>query len=42
MAPEVYRRELYGKAVDVFSFALIVYEVNLNEALESVDFIVFL
>lgn len=31
MAPEVYRRELYGKAVDVFSFSLIVFEVNLNE-----------
>lgn len=27
MAPEVYRRESYGKSVDVFSFALLVYEV---------------
>lgn len=27
MAPEVYRRESYGKSVDVFSFALIVLEV---------------
>lgn len=27
MAPEVYRRETYGKGVDIFSFALIVYEV---------------
>ncbi|XP_020260920.1 serine/threonine-protein kinase STY8-like isoform X2 [Asparagus officinalis] len=27
MAPEVYRRESYGKSVDVFSFALIVYEM---------------
>ncbi|XP_024027695.1 integrin-linked protein kinase 1 [Morus notabilis] len=42
MAPEVYRRELYGKAVDVFSFALIVYEMfqgkpsNLAEDAESV------
>ena len=27
MAPEVYRRESYGKHVDVFSFALVVYEV---------------
>ncbi|XP_062088683.1 serine/threonine-protein kinase VIK-like [Humulus lupulus] len=27
MAPEVYRRETYGKGVDVFSFALIVYEM---------------
>ncbi|PON43050.1 Serine/threonine protein kinase [Parasponia andersonii] len=27
MAPEVYRRESYGKGVDVFSFALIVYEI---------------
>ena len=27
MAPEVYRRESYGKSVDVFSFALIVHEV---------------
>ncbi|PON92066.1 Tyrosine-protein kinase [Trema orientale] len=27
MAPEVYRRESYGKGVDVFSFALIVYEM---------------
>ncbi|XP_024987949.1 integrin-linked protein kinase 1-like [Cynara cardunculus var. scolymus] len=26
MAPEVYRRESYGKSVDVFSFALIVHE----------------
>ncbi|KAL3829656.1 hypothetical protein ACJIZ3_018458 [Penstemon smallii] len=30
MAPEVYRRESYGKSVDVFSFALIVHEVNLG------------
>ena len=28
MAPEVYRRESYGKSVDVFSFALIVHEVT--------------
>lgn len=28
MAPEVYRRESYGKSVDVFSFALIVHEVK--------------
>lgn len=28
MAPEVYRRESYGKSVDVFSFALIVHEVS--------------
>lgn len=27
MAPEVYRREAYGKSVDVFSFAIIVQEV---------------
>ncbi|KAF8380241.1 hypothetical protein HHK36_027723 [Tetracentron sinense] len=27
MAPEVYRRESYGQSVDVFSFALIVYEM---------------
>ncbi|KAF8027047.1 hypothetical protein BT93_E0078 [Corymbia citriodora subsp. variegata] len=27
MAPEVYRRESYGKSVDVFSFAMIVYEM---------------
>ncbi|KAL5565653.1 hypothetical protein UlMin_028817 [Ulmus minor] len=27
MAPEVYRRETYGKSVDVFSFALIVHEM---------------
>ncbi|GJS03007.1 serine/threonine-protein kinase STY8-like protein [Tanacetum coccineum] len=27
MAPEVYRREAYGKSVDVFSFALIVHEM---------------
>ena len=27
MAPEVYRRESYGKSVDVSSFALIVYKV---------------
>ncbi|XP_042757775.1 integrin-linked protein kinase 1 isoform X5 [Lactuca sativa] len=27
MAPEVYRRESYGKSVDVFSFALIVHEM---------------
>ncbi|KAK8654524.1 hypothetical protein V6N13_128487 [Hibiscus sabdariffa] len=27
MAPEVYRRESYGKSVDVFSFALIVHEI---------------
>ncbi|KAG8391822.1 hypothetical protein BUALT_Bualt01G0227000 [Buddleja alternifolia] len=27
MAPEVYRRESYGKKVDVFSFALIVHEM---------------
>ncbi|KAH7522610.1 hypothetical protein FEM48_Zijuj07G0156800 [Ziziphus jujuba var. spinosa] len=27
MAPEVYRRESYGKGVDVFSFALIVHEM---------------
>ncbi|XP_044502137.1 integrin-linked protein kinase 1-like isoform X2 [Mangifera indica] len=27
MAPEVYRRESYGKSVDVFSFAVIVYEM---------------
>lgn len=31
MAPEVYRRESYGKSIDVFSFALIVHEVQLNE-----------
>lgn len=30
MAPEVYRRESYGKSVDVFSFALIVHEVTLK------------
>lgn len=28
MAPEVYRRESYGKSIDVFSFALIVHEVS--------------
>lgn len=33
MAPEVYRRESYGKSVDVFSFALIVHEVTLNSTL---------
>ncbi|KAJ4726941.1 Serine/threonine-protein kinase [Melia azedarach] len=27
MAPEVYRRESYGKSVDIFSFALIVHEM---------------
>ena len=27
MAPEVFRREAYGKSVDVFSYALIVHEV---------------
>ncbi|KAK2991438.1 hypothetical protein RJ640_028521 [Escallonia rubra] len=27
MAPEVYRRESYGKSVDVFSFALLVHEM---------------
>ncbi|PKI45435.1 hypothetical protein CRG98_034240 [Punica granatum] len=27
MAPEVYRRETYGKSVDVFSFAIIVHEM---------------
>ncbi|KAL8062682.1 hypothetical protein ABFX02_02G163700 [Erythranthe guttata] len=27
MAPEVYRRESYGKSVDVFSFAMIVHEM---------------
>ncbi|XP_022757319.1 serine/threonine-protein kinase STY8-like isoform X2 [Durio zibethinus] len=27
MAPEVYRRESYGKSIDVFSFALIVHEM---------------
>lgn len=27
MAPEVYRRESYGKSVDVFSFALILHEM---------------
>ncbi|KAL5727485.1 non-specific serine/threonine protein kinase [Ranunculus cassubicifolius] len=27
MAPEVYRREAYGKSVDVFSFALVVHEM---------------
>ena len=31
MAPEVYRRESYGKSIDVFSFAVIVHEVKLNE-----------
>ena len=31
MAPEVYRRESYGKSIDVFSFALIVHEVQLND-----------
>ncbi|KAF2315316.1 hypothetical protein GH714_038812 [Hevea brasiliensis] len=31
MAPEVYRRESYGKSVDVFSFALIVHEAELPE-----------
>lgn len=42
MAPEVYRRESYGKSVDVFSFAFIVYEMfhggpsNRTEAPESV------
>ncbi|GMN44890.1 hypothetical protein TIFTF001_014077 [Ficus carica] len=42
MAPEVYRRELYGKAVDVFSFSLIVFEMfqgkpsNLAEDAERV------
>ncbi|XP_047253966.1 integrin-linked protein kinase 1 isoform X2 [Capsicum annuum] len=30
MAPEVYRRESYGKSVDVFSFALIVHEMFLG------------
>lgn len=32
MAPEVFRRESYGKSVDVFSFALIVQEVNYTYA----------
>ncbi|XP_019071393.1 serine/threonine-protein kinase VIK-like isoform X3 [Solanum lycopersicum] len=42
MAPEVYRRESYGKSVDVFSFALIVHEMflggpsNREEAAEKV------
>lgn len=31
MAPEVYRRESYGKSVDVFSFALIVHEVTISK-----------
>ncbi|CAH1428784.1 unnamed protein product [Lactuca virosa] len=30
MAPEVYRRESYGKSVDVFSFALIIHENLIN------------
>ncbi|KAG8363321.1 hypothetical protein BUALT_Bualt19G0010200 [Buddleja alternifolia] len=30
MAPEVYRRESYGKSADVFSFALIVHELFLG------------
>lgn len=30
MAPEVYRRESYGKSVDVFSFALLVHEMFLG------------
>ncbi|MCD9638513.1 hypothetical protein HAX54_022519, partial [Datura stramonium] len=30
MAPEVYRRESYGKSVDVLSFALIVHEMFLG------------
>lgn len=29
MAPEVYRRESYGKSIDIFSFALIVHEVHI-------------
>ncbi|XP_058083154.1 serine/threonine-protein kinase VIK-like isoform X2 [Magnolia sinica] len=42
MAPEVYRRESYGKSVDVFSFALILHEMfqgkpaNQAEAPEAV------
>lgn len=42
MAPEVFRRETYGKSVDVFSFALIVHEMfqggpsNKEEAPEHV------
>ncbi|KAF2282584.1 hypothetical protein GH714_043213 [Hevea brasiliensis] len=30
MAPEVYHRESYGKSVDVFFFALIVHEVQVD------------
>ncbi|XP_050369694.1 integrin-linked protein kinase 1-like isoform X1 [Argentina anserina] len=30
MAPEVYRRESYGKSIDIFSFALIVHEMFLG------------
>ncbi|KAM7511996.1 hypothetical protein LguiB_010871 [Lonicera macranthoides] len=42
MAPEVYRRESYGKSVDVFSFAVILHEMfqgrpsNRKEAAEQV------
>ncbi|KAM5555306.1 serine/threonine-protein kinase VIK-like [Rosa sericea] len=30
MAPEVYRRESYGKSIDIFSFALLVHEMFLG------------
>ncbi|KAF9588591.1 hypothetical protein IFM89_013443 [Coptis chinensis] len=42
LAPEVYRREAYGKSVDVFSFAMIVHEMfqgrpsNMAESEEEV------
>ncbi|KAL4191551.1 hypothetical protein AMTRI_Chr07g81140 [Amborella trichopoda] len=42
MAPEVYRRESYGKSVDVFSFALILHELfqggpsNMSEPPEAI------
>ncbi|KAL6323172.1 hypothetical protein AAG906_027451 [Vitis piasezkii] len=38
MAPEVYRRESYGKSIDVFSFALIVHEGPSNRA-ENAEYV---
>lgn len=28
VAPEIYRDEMFGRSVDVYSFAIIVYEVS--------------
>lgn len=42
MAPEVYRRESYGKSVDIFSFALIVHEVTLSKILQFAVYLQYL